>query len=214
MTTSSPRRAPATSNSRSTPSLTSRFCSWRDQPRVLEVGLGDPSLDASADDPEPLPLAPDDEPRARGPEHHVVLLRLRRGLGFGCKRGQPFAQYRSTPRPSRRRHRSPLPRAPLADRRRARGRAWSPPRSTNAGRVPGRTPRARLGASRGRRPGRPRTRSTTSTSARDRLTCRRNRWPSPRPSLAPSMRPGTSATTNRRSSLSATPRLGESVVKG
>ena len=41
-----------------------------------------------------------------------------------------------------------------------------------------------------------RSRSTTSTRARS--TWRRNWWPSPRPSEAPSMRPGMSATTNSR----------------
>ena len=55
-------------------------------------------------------------------------------------------------------------------------------------------------------------RSTTSTRARQRLTCRRNRCPRPLPSCAPSTSPGTSATTNRSSSP-ATPRFGARVVK-
>ena len=67
--------------------------------------------------------------------------------------------------------------------------------------------RAELGASRRR--------STRTASALARSTCRRNRCPRPRPSLAPPIRPGTSATTiSSPSSRRTTPRFGSSVVNG
>ena len=57
-------------------------------------------------------------------------------------------------------------------------------------------------------------RSSTWTSSRVRSTCARKSCPRPAPSLAPSIRPGMSATTSWRSSRSSTPSTGESVVNG
>ena len=57
--------------------------------------------------------------------------------------------------------------------------------------------------------------STRWISTAVRSTCPRKRVPSPRPSLAPSIRPGMSASTNRSpADRSTMPRLGASVVKG
>jgi hypothetical protein len=57
--------------------------------------------------------------------------------------------------------------------------------------------------------------SMTCTSTRVRSRWLRNRWPSPCPWCAPSIRPGTSATTNDRSpDRPTTPRLGTRVVNG
>ncbi len=56
--------------------------------------------------------------------------------------------------------------------------------------------------------------SITCTSAAQRSTWRRKSWPRPRPSLAPSIRPGTSATVKVVSPAVTTPRLGTSVVNG
>ena len=69
-------------------------------------------------------------------------------------------------------------------------------------------------SSTGSRPDAPDT-STRCTSTFVRSMCRRNRSPRPWPSCAPSISPGTSATTKLRSSLSVTtPRFGMSVVNG
>ena len=62
--------------------------------------------------------------------------------------------------------------------------------------------------------GSPAAASIRCTSSRARSRCARNSWPSPTPSLAPSIRPGTSATTSWRSSESTVPSTGCSVVNG
>ncbi|CFW37456.1 Uncharacterised protein [Bordetella pertussis] len=57
--------------------------------------------------------------------------------------------------------------------------------------------------------------STRCSNTRVRARWRRNRWPRPAPSEAPSIRPGMSATTKlREGEVRTTPRLGCSVVKG
>ena len=66
----------------------------------------------------------------------------------------------------------------------------------------------------GSRPGSTVAQSMTWTSAAQRSTWRRKSWPRPRPSLAPSMRPGTSATVYVVPPAVTTPRLGTSVVNG
>ncbi len=66
----------------------------------------------------------------------------------------------------------------------------------------------------GSRPGSSAAQSSTCTSAAHRSTCRRKSSPRPRPSLAPGIRPGTSAATNWVSPASMTPRCGISVVNG
>ena len=132
---------------------------------------------------------------------------------------------RARPRPcGPRSGRSPAPvtaamRWPVERRRRRRpGRPGSPPRrgAARAGRAGSRP--ARPGGSAPAPPGvcsASGDRSRRSTSTRARSTWRRNWWPRPRPSLAPSIRPGRSATTNSVSSSSrTTPRFGSSVVNG
>ena len=63
-------------------------------------------------------------------------------------------------------------------------------------------------SSTGLRPGSMVAVSTTCTSAAQRSMWRRKSWPRPRPSLAPSIRPGTSATVNVVSPAVTTPRFG------
>src|SRR5690606_662701 len=66
----------------------------------------------------------------------------------------------------------------------------------------------------GSRPGSNVAQSTTCTSTAQRSMCRRKSRPSPRPWLAPGIRPGTSATVYTVSPAVTTPRLGINVVNG
>ena len=88
-----------------------------------------------------------------------------------------------------------------------RGRSSSPPYRPSSFSITSRS-------STGFRPGSMVAMSRTWTIAAHRSMWRRKSWPSPRPSLAPSMSPGTSATVNVVSPAVTTPRLGTRVVNG
>src|SRR5699024_615931 len=66
----------------------------------------------------------------------------------------------------------------------------------------------------GSRPGSYVAQSITCANTEQRSTCRRKSRPSPLPSLAPGINPGTSATVNTMSSAVTTPRFGARVVNG
>ncbi len=88
-----------------------------------------------------------------------------------------------------------------------RGRSSSPPYRDSSFSMMSRS-------STGFRPGSMVAVSTTCTSAAQRSMWRRKSWPRPRPSLAPSIRPGTSATVKVVSPAVTTPRFGTRVVNG
>src|SRR3954447_954399 len=89
----------------------------------------------------------------------------------------------------------------------SRGRSSRPPYELSSRSITSRSEK-------GSRPGSRVAVSITWTSAAHRSTCRKKSWPSPLPSLAPSMRPGTSATVKVTSPAVTTPRFGTSVVNG
>ena len=217
-----PRSAPARASARSTPRrfrrpwATSRACD------VAEVGEGHGPLGLAAVDHEGAVVVPidveglgpgpvQDEGRAPAPPRHRRARRREpRPPGSAARPTSSSTPWPVTDEMSRSR--------PSGTRRRRRpGRPGSRPpggggRAGRAGTAAAR-PAGSAAARRRtrRRPGPGRSRMT---STRARSMWRRNWWPRPRPSLAPSMRPGMSATTNSASSVRTTPRFGSRVVNG
>ena len=178
-----------------------------------------------ADDPEAAVGAVDPVGAARRRLRPVLeeLGQLRRLLEDGLRRRRtepeeralelPRSRRRSRTRPGRRRRSArPRPGTPAA---RAAGRSCSARSPAAARRGPRRRAASSVSIVRKRSSTSSSEASITCRSSRARSRWARNSWPRPMPSLAPSIRPGTSATVSWAPSGDSTvPSTGASVVNG